>query len=67
MTSLILPSHDGGTREYRLQGGTTWARPAAPLTARRAYAAAHVIPEVAVIDADPGFRGHCGLGMERDA
>ena len=53
MTSLILPSHDGGTREYRLQGGTTWARPAAPLTARRAYAAAHVIPEVAA-DNTPG-------------
>lgn len=30
MTSLILPSHDGGTREYRLQGGTTWARPSPP-------------------------------------
>ena len=53
MTSLILPSHDGGTREYRLQGGTTWARPAAPLTARRAYAAAHVIPEV-LADNTPG-------------
>ena len=53
MTSLILPSHDGGTREYRLQGGTAWARPAAPLTARRAYAAAHVIPEV-LADNTPG-------------
>ncbi|TLM80697.1 dihydrodipicolinate synthase family protein [Pseudarthrobacter sp. NamE2] len=53
MTSLILPSADGGTREYRLQGGTAWARPAAPLTARRAYAAAHVIPEV-LADNTPG-------------
>src|SRR6476646_9594923 len=53
MTSLILPSHDGGTREYRLQGGATWARPTAPLTARRAYAAAHVIPEV-LADNTPG-------------
>ncbi|MEA3550498.1 dihydrodipicolinate synthase family protein [Pseudarthrobacter sp. C1] len=53
MTSLILPSHDGGTREYRLQGGTSWARPAAPLIARRAYAAAHVIPEV-LADNTPG-------------
>jgi hypothetical protein len=53
MTSLILPSHDGGTREYRLQGGTSWARPAAPLTSRRAYAAAHVIPEV-LADNTPG-------------
>jgi len=25
MTSLILPSHDGGTREYRLQGATVVA------------------------------------------
>lgn len=53
MTSLILPSEDGGTREYRLQGGTAWARPTAPLTARRAYAAAHVIPEV-LADNTPG-------------
>lgn len=53
MTSLILPSNDGGTREYRLQGGASWARPAAPLTARRAYAAAHVIPEV-LADNTPG-------------
>ncbi|NUT71069.1 dihydrodipicolinate synthase family protein [Pseudarthrobacter sp. C4D7] len=53
MTSLILPSDDGGTREYRLQGTTAWARPTAPLTARRAYAAAHVIPEV-LADNTPG-------------
>jgi len=53
MTSLILPSEDGGTREYRLQGGTSWTRPTAPLTARRAYAAAHVIPEV-LADNTPG-------------
>ena len=53
MTSLILPSSDGGTREYRLQGGATWARPTAALTARRAYAAAHVIPEV-LADNTPG-------------
>ncbi|XAZ31100.1 dihydrodipicolinate synthase family protein [Paenarthrobacter ureafaciens] len=53
MTSLILPTDDGGTREYRLQAATTWDKPAAPLTARRAYAAAHVIPEVAA-DNTPG-------------
>ncbi|MDQ0678092.1 hypothetical protein QFZ30_001474 [Arthrobacter pascens] len=53
MTSLILPSNDGGTREYRLQGGTSWARPSGPLTSRRAYAAAHVIPEV-LADNTPG-------------
>jgi hypothetical protein len=53
MTSLILPTNDGGTREYGLRGGTTWVRPTAPLTARRAYAAAHVIPEV-LADNTPG-------------
>lgn len=53
MTSLILPTDDGGTREYRLQAATSWAKPTAPLTARRAYAAAHVIPEVAA-DNTPG-------------
>ena len=57
MTSLILPSEDGGTREYRLQGATPWARPTAPLTARRAYAAAHVIPEV-LADNTPGAPAH---------
>jgi hypothetical protein len=53
MTSLILPTHDGGTREYRLRSGVSWARPTAPLTSRRAYAAAHVIPEV-LADNTPG-------------
>ncbi|HEY8754596.1 MAG TPA: dihydrodipicolinate synthase family protein [Arthrobacter sp.] len=53
MTSLILPTHDGGAREYRLRGGVSWARPTAPLTSRRAYAAAHVIPEV-LADNTPG-------------
>ncbi|MBT2552350.1 dihydrodipicolinate synthase family protein [Arthrobacter sp. ISL-5] len=53
MTSLILPTPDGGTREYRLNSATPWARPAAPLTSRRAYAAAHVIPEVTA-DNTPG-------------
>ena len=53
MTSLILPTDDGGTREYRLQPATAWVKPNAPLKARRAYAAAHVIPEVAA-DNTPG-------------
>jgi hypothetical protein len=64
MTSLILPSSDGGTREYRLQGATSWARPSAPLTARRAYAAAHVIPEV--LEATMAYRHELwsyGLGV----
>lgn len=46
MTSLILPTSDGGTYTYELRPASSWAKPTAPLTARRAYAAAHVIPEV---------------------
>jgi len=53
MTSLILPTHDGGTREYRLQSAAAWSRPTAPITSRHAYAAAHVIPEVTA-DNTPG-------------
>jgi hypothetical protein len=53
MTSLILPTREGRTREYRLSPARNWARPAAPLTSRRAYAAAHVIPEVTA-DNTPG-------------
>ena len=53
MTSLILPTHDGGTREYRLQPAPAWSRPSAPITSRHAYAAAHVIPEVTA-DNTPG-------------
>jgi hypothetical protein len=53
MTSLILPTHDGGTREYRLKAAPAWSRPSAPITSRHAYAAAHVIPEVTA-DNTPG-------------
>ena len=53
MTSLILPTPDGGTREYRLQSAPSWSRPSAPITSRQAYAAAHVIPEVTA-DNTPG-------------
>ena len=53
MTSLILPTYDGGTCEYRLSSAPRWARPTAPLTSRHAYAAAHVIPEVTA-DNTPG-------------
>jgi hypothetical protein len=45
MTSLLLPTNDGGTRPYALQPATSWPKPTAPLTSRRAYAAAHVMPE----------------------
>ncbi|OFI36726.1 dihydrodipicolinate synthase family protein [Arthrobacter sp. SW1] len=44
MAALLLPSPDGGTRPYALRPATSWAKPSAPLTSRRAYAAAHVIP-----------------------
>lgn len=53
MTSLLLPGRDGGTRLYKLQASTSWAKPTAPLTSRRAYAAAHVIPD-ATADNTPG-------------
>ncbi|MDQ0238715.1 dihydrodipicolinate synthase family protein [Arthrobacter bambusae] len=53
MTSLLLPNHDGGTRLYKVRPATSWARPTSPLTSRRAYAAAHVIPE-ATADNTPG-------------
>ena len=53
MTSLILPTADGGTRQYHLSPAPRWTRPAAPITSRRAYAAAHVIPEVTA-DNTPG-------------
>lgn len=53
MTTLLLPNHDGGTRLYKVQPATSWARPTAALTSRRAYAAAHVIPE-ATADNTPG-------------
>lgn len=57
MTSLLLPNRDGGTRHYTLQPATSWARPTAPLTSRRAYAAAHVIPE-STADNTPGAPAH---------
>ncbi|WP_309124421.1 dihydrodipicolinate synthase family protein [Arthrobacter sp.] len=53
MTSLYLPSSTGSLERYELAPATTWAKPTAPLTARHAYAAAHVIPEVTA-DNTPG-------------
>lgn len=53
MTSLILPTEDGGTHEYRLRPSHAWSKPTAPLASRHAYAAAHVIPEVTA-DNTPG-------------
>ncbi|WP_285724325.1 dihydrodipicolinate synthase family protein [Psychromicrobium xiongbiense] len=53
MTSLLLPQPDGTTRPYQMQATTGWSTPGAPLTARRAYAAAHVIP-IVIADNTPG-------------
>ncbi|MGG5175928.1 dihydrodipicolinate synthase family protein [Pseudarthrobacter sp. J1763] len=53
MSSLILPNNDGGIHEYSLQPATVWNKPTSPLTARRAYAAAHVIPRITA-DNTPG-------------
>ncbi|GAA3293198.1 dihydrodipicolinate synthase family protein [Arthrobacter citreus] len=44
MAELTLPADDGGTRTYTTAPAMVWDRPTAPLQARRAYAAAHVIP-----------------------
>lgn len=53
MTSLYLPTEQGPLKRYELREATTWSKPTAPLTARRAYAAAHVIPKVTA-DNTPG-------------
>lgn len=53
MTTLMLPTADGGLRDYRVQDRTDWLVPTSPLTSRRAYAAAHVVPEV-LADNTPG-------------
>ena len=47
MAELMLPADDGGTRAYTTAPPPEWHRPSAPLRARRAYAAAHVIPRTA--------------------
>ncbi|MBT1002248.1 DUF993 family protein [Paenarthrobacter sp. DKR-5] len=44
--SLHLPLPDGSFEHYEPQPATAWERPAAAFTARRAYAAAHVVPSV---------------------
>jgi hypothetical protein len=53
MAAVILPTPSGGTRSYELREATAWQQPAAPLTSRRAYAAAHVIPLITA-DNTPG-------------
>lgn len=46
MTTLTLPSVGGGLYTRALAEPVTWRRPTSPLTSRRVYAAAHVIPKV---------------------
>ncbi|MFP5316576.1 MAG: DUF993 family protein, partial [Actinomycetes bacterium] len=53
MTSLYLPSSTGSLERYELAPAPAWGKPTAPLAARHAYAAAHVIPEVTA-DNTPG-------------
>ncbi|UNX53742.1 dihydrodipicolinate synthase family protein [Georgenia sp. TF02-10] len=51
--SVLLPGPDGARAPYRLGEPGPWTRPARPLTARVAYAAAHVVPAVGA-DNTPG-------------
>jgi hypothetical protein len=52
-TVLHLPQADGSTAAYELGDPGPWQKPSGPLTARIAYAAAHVVP-VAWADNTPG-------------
>ncbi len=45
MTTISLPELDGSLTRYDLREPGPWTRPAAPITARIAYAAAHVVPQ----------------------
>jgi dihydrodipicolinate synthase/N-acetylneuraminate lyase len=75
--TVLLPQPDGTLAEHRLREPTAWARPAAPITARKALAACHVaadafadnVPGAAAAvdwDATIAFRRHVwsyGLGV----
>jgi hypothetical protein len=77
MTGLLLPTAEGDLREHVLGEPVDWPRPAAPITSRTAYAAAHVVadpladntpgaPAVLDWDATLAFRRHLwsyGLGV----
>lgn len=77
MTSLRLPQSNGTWLEHTLGEATAWPRPAAPITSRVAFAAAHVIadrfgenvpgaPAAVDWDATLAFRRHLfswGLGV----
>ena len=44
LPAITLPDPDGGSYTYQLQGPGRFTRPERPLTARKVYAAAHVVP-----------------------
>ncbi|PFG66044.1 uncharacterized protein DUF993 [Propionibacteriaceae bacterium ES.041] len=52
-STVRLPQPDGTLSAYRLPEPTDWPVPQQPLTARKAYAAAHVVP-VMTADNTPG-------------
>jgi hypothetical protein len=52
-TTLTLPGPDGTLREHRLGEPVVWPRPTTPFVARKAYAAAHVVPRT-LADTTPG-------------
>lgn len=53
MTALVLPGPDGSATTHELAAPGEWTRPAAPITSRVAYAAAHVVPAL-MSDTSPG-------------
>jgi hypothetical protein len=53
VTTLKLPTATGSLESYQLGQPGSWTRPAAPISSRIAYAAAHVVPE-ALADNTPG-------------
>lgn len=50
---VLLPAADGALRRHQLGTAREWSRPDTPLRARKAYAAAHVVPMVGA-DNTPG-------------
>ena len=50
---IVLPHPDGGSYDYQLRGPGNFSRPCEPITSRKVYAAAHVVP-VMTADNTPG-------------
>ncbi|MEX5303438.1 dihydrodipicolinate synthase family protein [Kocuria sabuli] len=53
MSAVLLPDGSGSLAEHVLSGPGAWTRPQAPISSRKAYAAAHVVPH-ALGDNTPG-------------